>query len=485
MLRFVREHRLVPAGSILLVAVSGGADSICLLHLLVRLSSELDIRLHVAHLDHMLRGAESKADADYVARLARELGVPATVEKRDVAAYRKEKRISLEEAAREVRYRFLADTASSVGAGRISTGHTQDDQLETILMHLVRGTGTRGLIGLKPVSQWKLNGWSVTIVRPLLEVSRQETAEYCQSHKLNPRMDTSNLELSPLRNRIRQQLLPLLKSYNPGVAQALLRASAIAGGEIAFLDGEVSRLWNEVVQKQEGVIILDKERFSRLPPALKRHLLRTAIEGLWGSLKDIEARHIQGIMAALDKPAGKQIGLPGGLVFSIEYDRYLLGLEPASLCPFPELTGESALKIPGETRLPGWQVEATVGKPEGTLALLKTPVPLPFSKGKGVKGVGLTDNLTACFDFDKTGDEIMVRTRKRGDSFRPLGSVGSKKLNEFMIDARIPRTWRERIPVVFSPEHILWLVGYRIDEKVKVTEATRQVLKLDFRRTED
>jgi len=333
-------------------------------------------------------------------------------------------------------------------------------------MHLVRGTGTHGLHGLKPSSKWRLNGKRFTVVRPLLEVSRQETADYCQSYQLVPRLDTTNLSLSPLRNRIRHQLLPLLKSYNPRVAEALLRTSAITAGEIAFLDEEVGRLRAEIVQRQEGVLILDKGRFYSLHLALKQHLLRAAIEELLGSLKDIETRHIEEIIAALDKPSGKQVSLPGGLVFAIEYDRYLLGAEPVSLCPFPVLEGEFALKVPGETRLPGWQVETTIVEPSL------------------IKGTGLINNdFIAYFGLDKAGNELVVRSRRPGDRFQPLGLAQPKKLNEFMIDAKIPRAWRVRIPVVCSPTQILWLVGWRIDDRVKVTENTKQVLRLEFKRS--
>jgi tRNA(Ile)-lysidine synthase len=462
---FIREHNLASSGSCLLVAVSGGPDSTCLLHLLVRLREEMGIRLHVAHLNHQLRGAESEADAIYVADLAHRLGVPATIEKRDVKAYQKKHRISLEEAAREVRYRFLADIADDAGASRVATGHTLDDHIETILMHLIRGTGIRGLCGLQPCSlllKLAQNGVNLTIVRPLLEVDRKETADYCQHHRLTPRLDASNLSLSPLRNRIRQQLLPLLKSYNPGVAQALLRTATIATDEIRFWDEEVTRLWPAIVKEQEGVVILDKNGFNALPPALKRHLLRAAIEELLGNLKDIEARHIEEVMAILDKPAGKQISLPGGLIFSIEYNRYLLGPEPVRLCPFPVLDGEFALKIPGETELTGWQVEAEI-----------------IERKKITEKGG---DFTAYLDLDKAGRELMVRCRKPGDRFQPIGLSQPKKLYEFMIDARIPRAWRRRIPIVFSPQHIVWLAGYRIDERVKVTEDTRQVLRLEFKR---
>jgi len=500
-LHFIQEHHLVSSQSRLLVAVSGGPDSVCLLHILVKLQEELGIRLHVAHLNHQLRGAESKADAQYASNLARRLGIPATIEQRDVKAYQKDKHISLEEAAREVRYTFLAQVAKAIGASQVAVGHTMDDHIETILMHLVRGTGTRGLRGLQPHTEWQSSGNSLIIIRPLLQVSREETANYCHGHKLMPRIDTSNLSLSPLRNRIRYQLLPLLKSYNPQVTEALLRTASIASDDLAVIDKDGSQLWAEIAQRQENTIILDKERLLELPPALKRHLLRMSIEKLLGNVKDIEMRHIEEIMSALTKPAGKRLSLPGGLIFSVEYNRYLIGQDREALSPFPTLGGELPLKLPGKTLLPGWHVEATIIPPEamkddagghieGSLKGLR-PFKTYISPSckelhihimeRGTKGVRLINNLfTAYFDLDKTGDKLVVRGRKTGDRFQPLGMSQPKKLGEFMIDAKIPQAWRERIPLVCSPQHILWVVGWRIDDRVKVTEQTERVLCLKF-----
>jgi tRNA(Ile)-lysidine synthase len=329
-------------------------------------------------------------------------------------------------------------------------------------MHLIRGTGTRGLRGLQPYSRWESSGNSVDIIRPLLPVSREETASYCHQHHLIPRVDASNLSLSPLRNRIRQQLLPLLQSYNPQTVEALLRTARIAADELAFMDEESARLWGKIAQEKEDTIILDKGRFLELHPALKRHLLRTAIEKLSGNLKDIETRHIEEIMAALTKPAGKKLSLPRGLIFSIEYDRYLLSPEPAALCPFPVLEGEFILKIPGETRLPGWRVETII------------------TDRKQV--IENDEDFTAYFDLEKTGVELIVRSRQRGDRFQPLGMSQPKRLNEFMIDSKIPRAWRQRVPIIYSPRHILWVVGWRIDDRVKVIDTTRRVLCLKFER---
>jgi tRNA(Ile)-lysidine synthase len=357
-------------------------------------------------------------------------------------------------------------------------------------------------------------GNGLTIIRPLLPVSREDTATYCLQHQLMPRIDTSNLSLSPLRNRIRHQLLPLLKNYNLRAAEALLRTARIACDDVAFIDKEASQAWDEIARYQEGTIILDKEGFLGLPSALKRHLFRLSIEKLVGNLVDIETRHIEELMAALSKPAGKQLSLPAGLVFSLEYDKYLLGRDPAGLCPFPTLAGEFELKLPGETLLPGWCVAATFmspermaervvkEKPEVANAPSQTINPLPFttgslkgqspfknysspspSKERGIKGERLINNLfTAFLDSDKTGDKLVVRPRQPGDRFQPLGMGLPKKLGEFMIDAKIPHAWRQRIPIVCSPDQILWVVGWRIDERVKVTEVTEQVLCIEFRR---
>ncbi len=488
-LDFTRQHHLVSGGEKLVVAVSGGADSVCLLHILVGLQAKLKVKLHLAHLNHQLRDADSEADADYVSDLARKLGITATIERRDVKAYQKKKRLSPEEAAREVRYRFLTEVAKDISAKRVAVGHTQDDHIETILMHLIRGAGTRGMRGLQPSTEWPSKAGNLTVIRPLLEVSHQETEDYCHQHQLTPRLDASNLSLSPLRNRIRQQLLPLLQSYNPGIAEALLRTGRIAGDDIDFLDKETARLWNKIARQQGEVIILDKKGFDRLPPTLQRYLLRASAERLLGSAKDIEMRHIEEMMAALGKPAGKRLSLPGGLIFATGYDKYQLTTDMTGLSPFPKLEGEVRLNIPGQTLLSGWRVEATIikpstikGRPEGALAPSEIITPLPLSKGKGIQGIGLIkSDFTACLDLAKTSDKLIVRPRRRGDRFQPLGLSLPKKVGEFMIDAKIPQAWRQQVPIVCSPDKVVWVVGWRIDDRVKISDNTQQILRLEFK----
>ncbi len=464
-LAYMREKRLVSPGEKLIVAVSGGPDSVCLLHILYRLRKELGIKLHIAHLNHQLRGKDSEADAKYVAGLAKRLSLPATITSRDVKSYRKQHRLSLEEAAREVRYDFLADVTKEAGALKVAVGHTSNDHIETLLMHLVRGSGMRGLRGLTPVSKLSVSGSSLTVIRPLLCLSREDTAAYCRALKLKPRLDASNLSLEPLRNKVRRRLIPELQKYNPQIDRALVRLSHTSADDLAFIETEARRLMKGIISIGKNTVVIKKKGFLALHPALQRQLLRFSVESLLGSLKDIEAGHIEDIIEALPKPAGKVIGLPFGISFTVEYDRYILSPDSLSLCPFPALEGEADLKIPGRTAFSGWEVNTDV-------------ITQSAFKARSNK----TNDFSACFDLDKVGSKLAVRNRLPGDRFQPLGMAQPKKLNIFMIDTRIPQTWRRRVPIVCSGDKILWVVGYRIDERYKVRPDTKKVLRLDFRR---
>lgn len=316
---FVVRNSLVRPKETVVVGVSGGADSVCLLHLLVGLRERLDIIIHVAHLNHLLRGAESEGDARYVSRLARKLEVSATIESRDVKAYQAAHRLSLEDAARQVRYRFFAEVTESVRADRVAVGHTADDQVETILMHLVRGAGPTGLLGMRPLSVWTSPGLAgLTVIRPLLAVSRADTHSYCRQRRLSPRADSSNLSLSPFRNRIRQELMPLLQAYNPRIGDALIRTSDTLATELSFIEECVSEVWPKVATEEDGAIVLDRDLVVSLHPAVQRHLLRRVTREVLGDLEDIEWKHIEKMREGLTLRKGKRVILPRKLTLSVE-----------------------------------------------------------------------------------------------------------------------------------------------------------------------
>lgn len=342
-LSFVRRHNLIPSGETVVVGVSGGADSVCLLHLLAKWQQKLGIKLNVAHLDHQLRGAESEEDAQYVIRLAGSLDVPVTIGRRDVNDYRDERNCSLEEAARELRYDFLAAVAEDVGAERVVVGHTRDDQVETILLHILRGAGTAGLRGIKPCSPLVSGSHSchsdgspsaagtdparqspLLAIRPLLEVSREETLRYCQQHRLEPRSDSSNLSLAFLRNRLRLELLPLLKKYNPAIDKALLRLAEIADADVSFIEQQTLQMWDSVAREQGEVICLDKKKVASLPLALQRQLIRLAIARISGNTRDIEANHIEAVRGLVSGPRGKSASLPHPLICRSEYKEIVI-----------------------------------------------------------------------------------------------------------------------------------------------------------------
>jgi len=321
-LAFIRQHNLVPAGRTLVVGVSGGPDSICLLHLLAQCRGQLGISLHVAHLNHLLRGAESDGDADYVTKVANDLDLEITVERGDVRSYRARHHLSLEDAARRLRYQLFADVADRLGTDLVAVGHTADDQVETILMRLVRGTGARGLQGMQPVTVWPFLGRrGLTVIRPLLIVKRKETEEYCLRHGLEPRIDSSNLLLHQLRNRVRHELLPLLRRYNPRIDEALLRTAYALSGELSFVEEHISRAWSESVIEREGGFLVDKKRFAELHPALQRHLLREVAGRLLGSLEDVEWKHIERMRTSFGLRTGKQVILPRRLVLCVEKEK--------------------------------------------------------------------------------------------------------------------------------------------------------------------
>jgi tRNA(Ile)-lysidine synthase len=461
--RFIGEQNIFYPGEKVVVAVSGGADSVCLLYILNNLKSRLTITLHIAHLNHGLRAKESDIDARFVTRLAKKLGLPVTVRREGVAEYRKSKKYSLEEAAREKRYEFFADVVNQENAECVAVAHTRDDNVETILMHILRGSGISGLRGLLPVSvlQSGEEKLAMNVVRPLLALSRAEIEEYCRHFKIKPRVDSSNKSITFTRNRIRLELLPQLRTYNPRVDEALLRLAAIAGEETEFIEEQAAQLWSEISEEYGSAVSLDIRKLVHLPEIIQRQILRWAVKYLRGSTKDIEAFHIEDMIKFISKPAGKTLCLPQGLRLHTEHNRLILSRDEIVICPFPPME-EHALQIPGETEVPGWMVKASIID--------------------NVDGI-FEGNFIAKLDYDKTGAELRVRSRIKGDIFQPLGMDQPKSLQRFMIDARIPRNWRDHVPLVCNPEKVLWIVGWRIDDRFKVLPDTKKILRLEFQRT--
>ncbi len=456
---YIVENKLVLSGQTIVIGISGGPDSACLAHLLVQMRDSLGIVLHGAHLNHGLRGEAADADAEYVAKLLSDLAVPATIGKEDVAAYQHRHRLSLDEAARQVRYAFLAQVAQQVGAAAVAVGHTADDQAETILLHLVRGSGLAGLVGMRPKTELGLGPTPspVTVIRPLLSVRRSETTAYCQAQGLAPRQDASNQWLEPRRNWLRHQVMPLLEAINPAVGLALGRAATLVADDLAFLESEASRLFSEVAQATAERVAFERATLLGMPSVLRRYLLRRGIQHLWGDLAGLESSHLLAMEKALLSGAGRQVHLPRGLVFAVEHHTATLAAAEATLALGE---GEYSLDVPGVPLIPGWKVTAELepARPED----------------RTWQGFSASLDAAAC------GQPLVVRQRRPGDRFHPLGLPQPKKLQDFLVDAHVPRRLRDALPLVVSPSGIVWVVSHRIAEWAKLTPNTRQVLCLDF-----
>ncbi|MBI4318890.1 MAG: tRNA lysidine(34) synthetase TilS [Chloroflexi bacterium] len=461
------RHEMFVPGDLVVVGVSGGPDSTALLLWLTDYARERDISLHVAHLNHLLRGRESDEDALWVAELAGRLGWPASVEAVDVLAVKRLRRLSLEDAARQARYAFFARVVERTGGKCLAVGHTADDQVETVVLHWLRGTGLSGLRGMRPVMRYRVADdvrdavTEIMVVRPLLEIWRDEVERYLQTQNIAPRFDRTNAETVFLRNRVRSQMIPILKSYNPRFGEAMLRLARIASDDYDFVQGHVASAWDLVARVRNREIVFDLQRFLAQPTSLRRYLLREAAGRLVGDVTGIGAAHMDNAASlATAGRTGSQMAWPRNLWITKSYTELRLGFrEPRKL---PELSAiGQRLTLPGTTRLAGtrWRVET---------ALQATRCPQA--------------DLTFHADLDcaAVGPDLIVRRRRPGDRFRPLGMKQEKTLQDFLVDEKVPRDRRDDVPIVASPERIIWVVGLRIDETAKVTPETRTVLHLQF-----
>jgi tRNA(Ile)-lysidine synthase len=480
----IEAYGLFGRGDGVVVGVSGGPDSLCLLHVLRCLREVYDLCLYVAHLHHGARGADADADAAFVVGLAAEWGLPVVVERQDVPALAREHRLAFEEAARRVRYAFLARMAGEVGAGKIAVGHNADDQAETVLMHLLRGAGPAGLRGMLPAArlmEYRLLAPflpeampGLRIVRPLLEVTRVEIERYCAAHGLEPRFDRSNLDTTYYRNRLRRELLPLLADYNPNIRARLCHTAAVVAADYELLVELRERAWEQVVREERATAVeFDREAWRALPLALQRATLRRAAYRLRASLRDVDFCHVESARrVALEGETGAEATLPKGLVLTVGYEMLVVG-EAGDAGPPPDeplLWGDEplAVRLPGGTRLAesGWTLVAEVLTEWDAGQIAAGPHP-----------------WTAWFDADALGDPLVLRTRLRGDRFRPRGMGGrGAKLSAFMINVKIPRAWRDRVPLLVAGGDIVWVCGRRIGEGVAVGTETRRVARFRFER---
>jgi tRNA(Ile)-lysidine synthetase-like protein len=453
---FFRRHAPLAPGGTLVVAVSGGPDSLALLHALCALRDELGIGLHIAHLDHMLRGEQSAAEARFVAETAHAWGVPATVEAIDARALAREWRQNLHAAARTVRYAFLARVAHQENAPAVATAHHADDQAETVLANLLRGAGPAGLAGMRPVAGWE--AWrrfakpeeekrkrgeeeqdSPLLLRPLLAVTKQEIEHYCATNGLEPRRDPSNDDRRYARTRIRHDLLPKLIEYNPRIVEALGRTAAVCEAEHAFVEQALDAAWPQLGTVTAGRLLFHGAAWAVLHPALRSLALRRG-HSLLAPGETLGQDDVERALATAGGPVGRRIELPGGVTLDAGYDGgFVMARGAARTADGPQLAVQAAaLPVPGVVELgTRWLLRAETG-PAG-------PAGSPWEVYLDPAAI----------------EGLAVRRRLAGDRMRPAGGPGSRTLQDIFVDAKIPRELRDAWPLVVSGNDIVWLPGVR------------------------
>jgi tRNA(Ile)-lysidine synthase len=451
----------------LLVGVSGGVDSLALLVGL----DELGYSLVVAHLDHGLR-PESAEDAGYVSALTEKRGLSFVSARVDVGRYAADQGLSIEEAAREARYRFLFDQARRVNAQAVAVAHHADDQVETVLMHFLRGAGLPGLSGMDPRRTLAAYESEIPLVRPLLEVWREEIEVYVAEAGLEPRMDISNRDTTYFRNRLRHVLLPELETYNPQIRQVLMRMSKVLGEEDRTLRALAAEGW-EVCFIKESVerVQLDGSAFRALPTALQRRVLRRAIDRLRPTLRDIGFDTVERGLAFIQAPSESgEIDLAARLNLAVIGDRLIVKTWEADLPdwekPLLVSKDQTVALAPGEAAplRHGWRIEAEV--------ITELPEDL-------LGAVGEIGPMEAWLDADMLSLPLLVRGRKPGERWQPLGMRGhTQSLQDFFINEKVPTHLRDVWPLVCSGDEAAWVAGLRPSEGFKVQAGTQKVMHL-------
>ncbi|MGB7604676.1 MAG: tRNA lysidine(34) synthetase TilS [Lutisporaceae bacterium] len=448
----ILKYNLLSKEDKVVIGVSGGADSLCLLHVLNTIKNEIGIEIFAVHLNHQFRGAEADADAEFVEDICRKWEIPYKIASFDVPAYAKQHGLSPEEAGREIRYKLFRDVKEDINANKIAVAQNLNDNVETILMRLFRGTGLEGLKGIDVLRD--------EIIRPLLETDRTSIEEYCRQNDLEPRVDKTNLQPIYSRNKIRLELIPYLKeSFNPNLNESIVRLSQIIKEENDYLEQQTNKLMNSIVQIEEQRLLIKINNLTELHEAMQKRLLRKAVEQLAETLNGYEYKHFLGIIELLDKGTGAALELPKNLKAYISYENLILSKKIENKhkkCYYK-------LKYDYDNKIDELGVAISIK--------LTNQIPLSMMK---------KHTNTIYIDAAKVTQELVLRNRQQGDMFSPIGMMGSKKLKDYFIDRKTPREKRDEIFLLADGNEIVWIIGDLISEKYKITTQTKKVIVICY-----
>jgi len=454
---------MIDPGDLVICAVSGGPDSMCLLDSLLILSKDLNFSLHVAHLHHHMRGEEADRDAEMVSRFARDRGIPVTVGHEKVLEMAKRLCVGIEEAGRIARYRFYNSLKEKIGAQKIAVGHNMNDQAETVFMRLMRGAGTKGLAGIPPIN----NG----IIRPLIEVPREYTEKYCEERNLPTVSDVYNFALVYRRNLVRHKIFPKLsKLFNPSLVQTLSDVARVLRWDSDFLEKEASRAFCRHSFKEGKITLVDTKFVQEHPPAISSRVFEKAWRECAGKESNLDILHILRLLES-DKVI---VSLPEQVIAKKE-GRFV------EFYPCPPRKLQVRVQVPGITEVPelGLSVQTRVfRKKEGVGSFV---CQLLEHRKDRVKSFFMVEPRVYV-DYNKCKGQIWLRTRRPGDRFAPFGMGGKqKKLQDFFISAKVPRFYRDFVPIFTSGEEIVWVGGFRLSERFKLDENTGNILEIEIR----
>ena len=457
LLETIKREGLIEKGDKVLVAFSGGPDSSCLLHMLWTLKDELGIELYSAHLNHRIRGLDAHRDALLAYRESKALGVACFLYSEDVPSYADKSKLSMEEAAREIRYKMLFDLKEKVAINKIATGHNLDDQAETILMRIMRGTGLKGLKGM---AYKRPDG----LIRPIMDYKRHEIEEYCKSNQIRTALDKTNQEDEYRRNKIRLQLLPYIEeAYAPNIKEILSRMANGLREDSDYIDNISRSLYHQAAQKQgDYALKFDMETIDSTPPPILKRLIRLAYAELTGSAEGLEAIHLDDSLRIIKNPkTDLMTNLPKGIIAEKKgYNFYVT----SKAIKNDILYFEHKIKLNASTEVPELAIKIEARTMSKERCKLLT-----------------SNNNTKAFDLGRIEGDLIVRTRKPGDKIKPLGLGGTKKLKDIFIDKKIPRDAREKIPIIADNSKIIWIAGHEISDESKLTDATQEVVRITIK----
>ncbi len=426
-INYIKDNSLLDNGDKVLVGLSGGPDSVCLLHLLHSIKNTYSLKIGAAHINHMLRGDEALKDEEYAKNLCKSLGIEFYSTRLDIEKIAKERGVSTETAGRDERYRFFNEVKDKEGYTKIATAHNANDQAETIIMRMMRGTGLEGLGGI-PVMRDGI------YIRPILFLERKAIEDYCEGNNLNPRIDKTNLENIYSRNKIRLDILPYMKeNFNPDVVKSINRI--------------------ELFNKEKAIIT---------------RVVRKSLTTLSKSVYDFEMKHIKEVIELGNIGTNKRMDLPNGIYAENVYGEIYIKKKERLLKKETEVEN----LILAKDDIDGKEVDFL-----GCLIQFKVE-----NKEKNLKFNN--NDLIKYFDYDKINEYVTVRKRKNGDRIIPLGMTGSKKLKDIFINMKVPKDYRDNIPVIQFDDEIAWVLGVKTSNTYKVTNQTKNILKVMCKREE-